>query len=254
MTMGLRVDVDSIADALAVPELLLLLNKYDSKATFFITTGPDETLRNISHYKGKSILNIPLKRYIPGFFHSMIRRNVESHPSLKSLINSGHEIGLHGYRHYEWMNFLHKKNRVEVSNMIETGCKLFEKEFGIPPRSFSSPGFTTSNEFLIALDEFGFDYSSDFYGFHPFYPQVGDKNLDTLQLPVSIPSPCEIQDSDEKILEKIKKLFKNKNFILYIHPSSELIYKRELLERILACTGNMLTLREIFENTANIRS
>lgn len=254
MTMGLRVDVDSIADAMAVPELLLLLKKFNSKATFFITTGPDETSRNISHYTGKNILSIPIKRYIPGLFHSIIRCNVESHPSLKNLIDSGHEIGLHGYRHYEWMNFLHKKNRVDIYTMIETGCKLFKKEFGILPRSFSSPGFTTSNEFLLALDEFGFDYSSDFYGFHPFYPQVGDKNFDTLQLPVSIPSPCEIKDRDEKILRNIKQLCKNEHFILYIHPSSELIYKRELLERILACIGNTLSLREIFENTANIRS
>ena len=254
MTMGLRVDVDSIADALAVPELLLLLEKFCSKATFFITTGPDETMRNISHYTGKNFLSIPIKRYIPGLFQSLIRRNVESHPSLKSLINSGHEIGLHGYRHYEWMNSLHRKNIIEISNMIQTGCKLFEKEFGIFPRSFSSPGFSTSNEFLIALDEFGFDYSSDFYGFHPFYPQAGDKKFNTLQLPVSIPSPCEIQDGDEKILRNIKQLCKDENFILYIHPSSELIYKRELLEKILAFTGNTLTLREIFENTANIRS
>ncbi len=149
---------------------------------------------------------------------------MESHPALRVLIDSGHEIGLHGYKHYDWMNFLHKKNRIEISNMIETGCKLFEKQFGIPPRSFSSPGFTTSKEYLLALDDFDFDYSSDFYGFHPFYPQVGDKKFDTLQLPVRIPSPC------------------------------ELLYKRELLERILECAGNTLTMREIFENTADIRS
>ncbi|MCX9025942.1 MAG: polysaccharide deacetylase family protein [Candidatus Methanoperedens sp.] len=252
--MGLRIDVDSIADALAVPELLLLLEKYDSKATFFITTGPDETTRNISHYTGKNLLGIPLKRYIPGFFQSMIRRNVESHPSLKGLINSGHEIGLHGYRHYEWMNFLHRNNRFEISNMIETGCKLFEKEFGIPPLCFSSPGFTTSKEYLHALDDFGFDYSSDFYGFHPFYPEVGDKKFDTLQLPVRIPSSCELKHDDEIILMKLKELCRKDHFIIYLHPSCELIYKRKLLESILGCAGKTLTLREIFENTANIRS
>jgi hypothetical protein len=138
--------------------------------------------------------------------------------------------------------------------MIETGCKLFEKEFSFRPRSFSSPGFTTSEEYLLALDDFGFDYSSDFYGFHPFYPQVADKKINTPQLPVSIPSPCELQDNDKKILENINKLSNNDHFILYIHPSCELLYKRKLLESILGCAGNTLTLREIFENTANIRS
>jgi undecaprenyl phosphate-alpha-L-ara4FN deformylase len=252
MTMGLRVDIDSIADALAVPELLFLLEKYDSKATFFITTGPDETMRNISHYTGKNFLSIPIKRYIPGLFQSLIQSNVESHPSLKNLINSGHEIGLHGYRHYEWMNFLHRKNRAQISKMIETGCKSFEKEFGIYSRSFASPGFTTCKEYLLALDDFGFDYSSDFYGFQPFYPEFGDKKFDTIQLPVNIPSPCEIQDEIEKILRNIRGLCKNDHFILYIHPSCELLYKRKLLESTLGCAGNTLTLREIFENTANI--
>ncbi len=254
MIMGLRIDVDSIADALAVPQLLDLLKKYDAKATFFITTGHDQTLKNISHYAGKNILRIPLKRYIPGFFQSMIRRNVESYPSIKLLIDSGHEIGLHGYRHYEWMNFLHKKNKTEISKMIETGCKLFEKEFGIPPRSFSSPGFATSKKYLLALDDFDFDYSSDFYGFHPFYPEAGDKKFDTLQLPVRIPSPCELQDDDEKIFGNIRELSKKDYFILYIHPSCELLYRRELLERILGSAGNTLTMRQIYEDTADIRS
>ncbi len=254
MTMGLRVDVDSITDAMAVPILLDLLKKYDSKATFFITTGPDQTLKNISHYAGKNLLRIPLKRYIPGFFQSMIRHNVESHPALRVLIDSGHEIGLHGYRHYEWMNFLHKKNKTDISKMIETGCKLFEKEFGFSPRSFSSPGFTTSKEYLLALDDFGFDYSSDFYGFHPFYPEAGDKNFDTLQLPIRIPSPCEFQDDDEKILGKINELCKKDHFILYIHPSCELLYRIELMERTLGAAGNTLTMRQIYENTANLRS
>lgn len=254
MTMGLRVDVDSIADAMAVPALLDLLKNFDSKATFFITTGPDQILMNVSHYAGKNLLNIPLKRYIPGFFHSILRHNVESHPSLGILINSGHEIGLHGYRHYEWMNFLHKKNMVEISNMIETGCKLFEKEFGASPRSFSSPGFATSEEYLFALDNFGFDYSSDFYGFHPFYPQVRDKKFDTIQLPVRIPSLGELQGNGEKILGTIKELSEKDHFILYIHPSCELLYRKELLKNILGCAGNTVALREIYENTADIRS
>lgn len=252
MTMGLRVDIDSIADAIAVPDLLLLLSKNDSRATFFISTGQDETFRNISHYKWKNLSKIPIKRYIPGLFQCMIRRNVESHPALKNLINSGHEIGLHGYKHYEWMNFIQEKNKGEISYMIEKGCELFEKEFGSPPRAFSSPGFTTSHEYLRALDDFGFDYSSDFYGFHPFYPETGDKKYETLQLPVRIPSLCEQHDNEEEILAKIKELCGKDHLILYIHPSCEAVYRRNLLEKILEFAGNTVTMREIFENITNI--
>ena len=252
MKAGLRVDVDCIADALALPALFDILERYDSRATFFIATGPDDTFRNIGHYAGKKIFDLPLRRYGMGFFHGLLKKHVESHPNLKILIDTDHEIGLHGYRHYEWMNFLQGKRREEVSTMISKGCELFENEFSFPPSSFASPGFRTSNEYFLALDDFGFDYSSDFYGDRVFYPEINGKSLKTMQVPVSMPSPGELGADDSYIITRVKELCKSEYFVFYIHPSYESVFKKNLLEQILNLTGGTITLSEIHENPSDI--
>lgn len=252
MNVGLRVDIDCIADAMAIPQLLEILEKYSSKATFFITTGPDETLRNAIHYSGKKFFNIPLKRYLPGFSRCLFKKNVEAHSDLKLLLDSGHEIGLHGYRHYEWMNFLNKKSKEDISEMISKGCDLFEQVFGYSPRCFASPGFKTSDHFLLALDEFGFKYSSDFYGDKVFYPEVNKNLLMTAQIPVSIPSLCELPENENKILLKIKELCSSKYSVFYIHPSCDPIFRKSLFEKILTFSGGTRTLLEIYENSSDI--
>ncbi|HLB69890.1 MAG: polysaccharide deacetylase family protein [Candidatus Methanoperedens sp.] len=252
MKAGLRVDIDCIADIIAVPLLINILGKYDSRATFFITTGEDGTLRNAFHYAGKKIFSLPFKRYCKGFFHSLFNRHVESHHNLKMLLETDHEIGLHGYRHYEWMSSLHAKSKEEITDMISEGCELFEHEFGFKPKSFSSPGFRTTKNYLLALDEFGFDYSSDFFGNKLFYPEIDGKSFKTMQVPVSMLSPGELGVDDSKILMQGKELHKNGYFVFYIHPSYEPIYKRNLFEEILRCTGGSRTLSEIYENPPDI--
>ncbi len=252
MKAGLRVDVDCIADALALPALLDILEKHESKGTFFISTGPDDTLHNIGHYTGKRIFDIPFSRYGKGFFQALLGTHVETHRNIKKLISSGHEIGLHGYKHYEWMSQLQQKSKEEISNMISKGCELFERAFAFTPTSFASPGFQTSREYLLALDDFSFDYSSDFYGHGVFLPEIGDGRLRTSQVPVSMPSPGE-SGADDDILDRIKKL-RTDYFVFYIHPSCEAVFKKNLLERILGLTGGTTTLSEIHANSSDIRA
>ncbi len=252
MNAGLRVDIDCFADVLALPSLIDVLDKHDARATFFIATGKDETFRNIGHYTGQKVFDIPIRRYCRGLFHNVFKSHLESHEYLKMLLDTDHEIGLHGYRHYEWMNFLRMKSREEISLMISNGCELFEHEFGFKPRSFASPGFQTSDNYLLALDEFGFDYSSDFYGNGFFHPEINGKKLKTVQVPVSMPSPGEMGLDDNKILMRIKEQCKEKYVVLYIHPSCEAVIKKNLLEQIINLTGYTRTLSEMHENPSDL--
>jgi peptidoglycan/xylan/chitin deacetylase (PgdA/CDA1 family) len=252
MNVGLRVDVDCIADALAIPQLLDILKKYDSKATFFIATGPDDTLRNAFHYTGKRIFKIPLKRFFSGMGQCILKKHVESNRNLKLLLDEGYEIGLHGYMHYEWMNFLNVKSKEDISDMISRGCDLFEHEFGSLPRSFASPGFKISDQFLRVLDDFGFDYSSDFLGDRIFYPIVNNNTLNTAQVPISMPSLCELPEDENKILGRVKKLCSGKYSVFYIHPSCEPIFRKNLFQNILSYAGGTKTLSEIYENSSDI--
>ncbi len=245
MKAGLRVDVDCIADALALPALLDILERYESCATFFIATGPDDTFRNVWHYAGKKVFDLPFRRYRMSFFQGLLNRRVESHRNLKMLRETDHEIGLHGYRHYEWMNLLYKKSKEEISSMISKGCESFKREFGFTPVSFASPGFRTSDQYLLSLDEFGFDYSSDFYGDRLFYPEINGKRLKTMQVPVSMLSPGELGLDDSAILTKVREFRRRGYFVFYVHPSYEPVFKKNLLEQILNLTGGTRTLSEM---------
>ncbi len=252
MKAGMRIDVDCAADAAAIPTLLDILKRHEAKATFFITTGPDDTIRNLHHYTGRKMIGLPLRRHFRGFFHSLLRKHVESHDGLKMLLDSGHEIGLHGYRHYEWLNYLHLKNREEISENISKGCDLFEQEFGFAPKSFASPGFMTSDQYLLALDDFGFDYASDFYGNRIFYPEINGKKLKTAQVPVSMTSPGELCIDDNKVLMQVKEYYNKGYFVFYIHPSYESVFRKDLLEQIFSFTGSIRTLSEIHENSSDL--
>lgn len=254
---GLRIDIDCVRDAETLPVLLDMLNGHGIKATFFVTTGPDDIARNM-----KNCLN-PLnlfrkkafKRYRLTIFNGLVfKRQVQESKNLDLILDAGHELGLHGYDHYNWMNHLDSKSVEELGALISRGCELFEQAFGFYPKSFASPGFTVNSRFLSALDDFGFRYSSDFVGGQAFYPksEIEGKVCRTLQIPVSMRSIGEQEESglrDNQILKAVMdRLSCSKYFVLYCHPSYEPVFKPALLERVLKCveeTAKIVTLGKI---------
>ena len=254
---GLRVDIDCVRDAESLPVLLDMLNGYGIKATFFVATGPDNIARNMTN--NINPLNLirkkAFKRYGLTIFNGLVfKRQVQESKNIGLILDAGHELGLHGYDHYNWMNHLDSKSTEELSALISRGCELFEQAFGFYPKSFASPGFTVNSRFLRVLDNFGFSYSSDFVGEKAFYPEIeiGGTVCRTLQIPVSMRSIGELNDdglSDNQILEgAMDKLSRSSHFVFYCHPSYEPVFKPALIEHVLKCMeepSKIVTLGEI---------
>ena len=254
---GLRIDIDCVRDAETLPILLDMLNRHGIKATFFVATGPDSIARNM-----KSCIN-PLnlirkkafKRYGLTLFNGLVfKRQVQESKNIGMVLDAGHELGLHGYDHYNWMNHLDSKSTEEVSALISRGCELFEQAFGVYPKSFASPGFKVNSRFLSVLDNFEFSYSSDFVGEKAFYPEVEieSKVCRTLQIPVSMRSIGEQEESglsDNQILKAVMdRLSRPSPFVFYCHPSYEPVFKPALLEHVLMCmeeTSKIVTLEKM---------
>ena len=102
----MRIDIDSVRDVKAVPKTLELLERHEVKASFFVATGTDETYKNHRHYLNpKRFLSATwMQRYgLDAFAGLLTRRDVQSSKGLGLIQKEGHELGLHGYGHYEWM-------------------------------------------------------------------------------------------------------------------------------------------------------
>lgn len=252
--VGLRVDIDTVKDAEVLPVLLEILDEYDLKATFFVTTGRDNLAKNLKNYRNplRLIKKIPQYGLTSVLYSLILKREVQESRNLNLILDKGHELGLHGYDHYTWMNYPDSFTKERIRDFISNGCERVEKAFGCYPNSFASPGFKTNSSFLSVLEAFRFKYSSDFIGEKAFYPEINGKRMKTLQVPVSMRSFGELEDKglgDKQIFEVTIEAFSRLEFfVLYLHPSYEPIFKRLLLERVLTYLvdhSKVVTMRQI---------
>lgn len=242
--IGVRIDIDTLRDARMLPVTLAFLEKHGIRASFFVTTGVDETFRNFRHYlkPWKLLSRNIVRRFGLGMFSGLLtKKEVQKLGRFDIVLEQGHELGLHGYNHFAWMNHLDNKSKEELSSWISKGCELFEKSFGFYPECFAAPGFKTSTSFLEVLDEFSFRYSSDFTGGKPFYPSLNGHKLKTLQMPVSLSIG---EHEDQEALRLLRKQVACGYAVFYFHPSHEPIFRKSLLEKALVLAQGAVPLGE----------
>lgn len=92
--------------------------------------------------------------FVPGWV-------IERYPSLvRTLLENGHEIGLHGYVH-ERSNELTKQEEADV---LGFALEAYRKEVGCTPRGWRAPSFAFSRHSLDLLVDAGFEYDSSLMG------------------------------------------------------------------------------------------
>ncbi len=170
----------------------------------------------------------------------------EKHPEMiKKIYDEGHEIASHGYSHMQ----LFKLGKDRFEDELDRSIKILSKITGEKPRGFRSPSFSLDNSTGWALDvleKYNFSYDSSVF---PVY--AGLYGIPNAPLTIYKPSKDDItqEDSEGKIIEfplslinhnhikipisggfylrtlptwylkrAIKKVSKERPFILYIHP------------------------------------
>jgi undecaprenyl phosphate-alpha-L-ara4FN deformylase len=188
--VGLRIDVDTVGGfARGVVPLVRLLDSLHINATFFIVSGEDSPLSGFARLfseKGFPHRVLKLRRSICQATFSKGGAGVKE--SIHAIKESKHELALHGFHHFRWQLQLKEWGVERISREIENGRESFRLLTGAYPPAFAAPGWETSDLFFKALDSFGFSYASDTRGSHPFYPRVDDRCMDTLQIPVTLPT------------------------------------------------------------------
>jgi len=239
-TFTLRVDLESdkgIKEGL--PKLLDLLKRYDLKASFYLVMGGESNIFDIFKYKGKmkssaerkiKVWSLRDKIRVVLLPKDFVKENKKI---LGRILDEGHELGIHGWKHRAWTRGLDKIN---IKEHLVKAKRKYIKYFGKTLVSFSSPGFNTNKGVLKFLELGKIKYISDFpgekiknYGKIKNIPMtiLGENKTPIIEYLISK------DKNDGEILEYMKKQIKEKKLVsFYIHGLFEARFKLNLLEEI----------------------
>jgi undecaprenyl phosphate-alpha-L-ara4FN deformylase len=205
--IGLKVDVDTLRGTReGVPRLMALLRRLGLDATFYFSVGPDHT--------GRAMRRVFRK----GFAQKVARTSVLKHYGLKTLLygvllpgpdigrsagavmrsvrDSGFEVGLHTYDHVRWQDYVAKATAAWTRMEFERGLEAFQRVFGCLPQSHAAAGWQINSHGLELEREYGLRYASDTRGGPPFFPVLAQGASSCPQLPTTLPTFDEILGVD----------------------------------------------------------
>ncbi len=258
MSFVFRVDLESskgISEGL--PRLLDLLKEYDFKASFYLTMGGESNLFEILKYRGGNKGFSERKIKVFSFFEKLRmvlfpRDFVKNNSSiLKRIIEEGHELGIHGWKHRRWTRGLEKIN---IAKDLDLAIEKYTSLFGKKPTSFASPAFRINEQVLSELKKRNINIIS-----HSSSDIKVPKGM--INIPVTIKgrnnspiieSMTEENYSDVEILGYIKsEIKKNKISVVYVHGLYECIQRLDLIKNILEHLKNSKTPVKTIEEIAN---
>jgi len=243
--LAVKVDVDTERGTrLGVPDLVRLLRECDVPACFLFSLGPDNTGRAISRV------------FRPGFFGKVSRTNVVQLYGVRTLLNGtllpaphigrrheavlrqtrdlGFEVGIHCYDHYRWQAMSLEAVRAEFGRARAE----FARIFGTAARTAGAPGWQAGANSRQVYDEAGLHYSSDARGAAPFWPRIGDRVFQTVEIPSTLPTFDELlgrpEYPDDRIVPHYLSLLReDRPNVLTIHAEIEGMGKRDLFRELL---------------------
>lgn len=195
--LSFKIDVDTYEGMHSgVPKLLELLGRFQVKATFFLSFGPDNA--------GKAIWNIFRQK---GFFKKMLRtkaaklygwRTVLSGTLLPARLiaaalpnlvcqirDAGHEVGVHAWDHRFWQDHLTTLSEDAIAAQFAKSCDAFTRILNTKPKAVAAPGWQLTQKSLKVEDRLELLYASDLRNGEPCYPSLEGYQAQTLQIPTT---------------------------------------------------------------------
>ncbi len=212
--LALKIDVDTYRGTReGVPRLVELLQRHNAQATFFFSLGPDHT--------GRAIKRV----FRPGFVGKVSRTSVVKHYGIKTLLYgtllpapdigkkcadimrmvsaAGFEVGIHCYDHIRWQDYVANQDMEWTRREMQRAVDRFTEIFGEAPHAHAAAGWQINRHALRLMQRYGFDYSSDTRGTHPFIPTWQAEIIACPQLPTTLPTMDELMNRDGVTLDNI---------------------------------------------------
>jgi peptidoglycan/xylan/chitin deacetylase (PgdA/CDA1 family) len=235
----IRIDLESqkgIADGL--PKLLALFRKTNTKASFYLVMGGESNLfdvvKNRKKMKSAAMRTIKVFSFAEKLRMLLLPINFtrKNEKVLKEIIEDGHELGLHGFKHREWTRGL---ENINIKKRIIQMRQVYREMFGIEPKSFTAPGFNTNNNVIDELEKQGITHISD-YDEEKYLGKIknvpmtlkGEYNTPFIEYWVGQGK------TDDQISDIFKERIKNRKIVsFYLHGLYEGRFKIKLLRRLI---------------------
>jgi len=214
MQLALKIDVDTYRGTVeGVPRLIDALQRHNAQATFFFSLGPDHT--------GRAIKRV----FRPGFLGKVSRTSVVEHYGIKTLLYgtllpapdigkkcadimrmvrvAGFEAGIHCYDHIRWQDYVAHKDAEWTRRELQRAVDRYTEIFSEAPLAHAAAGWQMNRHAFRLMQRFGFKYSSDTRGTHPFIPTWQAEIIACPQLPTTLPTLDELMNRDGITLDNI---------------------------------------------------
>lgn len=203
ITAGLRIDVDTLRGTrLGVPNMLHVLARYRTHATFFFSVGPDNMGRHLRRLMRPAFLIKMLRSRAAGLYGWDIVLRGTLWPGsvigpscsdiFRRTVNKGHEIGLHGWDHHHWQVKVASMTAEAVRIELQKGKEMLEQLVDTPIFCSAAPGWRCTDTVLRGKENFDFHYNADCRGYSIFYPKIKGVQLTQPQIPVTLPTYDEL--------------------------------------------------------------
>jgi len=208
MDVALKVDIDTLRGTQeGVPNLLRLLDKYQVRASFLFSLGPDHT--------GRALKRI----FRPGFLAKVSRTSVTSHYGYRTLLygtllpgpniskrcaailnsvkDAGHEVGIHCYDHVKWQDYVANKDQDWTKKELQKACAAFRDVYGFDAKVHGAAGWQINPATIELQQQLGFSYASDVRGHCAFIPHFNQVTSNVIQIPTTLPTLDELIGTGE---------------------------------------------------------
>ncbi|MBW2088118.1 MAG: 4-deoxy-4-formamido-L-arabinose-phosphoundecaprenol deformylase [Deltaproteobacteria bacterium] len=203
MILGLRIDVDTFRGTRdGIPRLRKILGRYEIRATFYLTVGPDNMGRHLFRlFKPEFIVKMVRSSAPRLYGWDIVFKGVlwpgpligkKLGKTIATLKDGGHEIGLHAWDHHAWQTRIEKMNKTGVRKHLKKASDTLFEITGEKAVTSAVPGWRSTDTSLEVKEEFGFLYNSDCRGDSVFFPLVSGKKLSVPQVPVTLPTYDEV--------------------------------------------------------------
>jgi undecaprenyl phosphate-alpha-L-ara4FN deformylase len=222
--LALKIDVNNYRGTrVGVPRLVDALQRHQVQASFFFTLGKDRTGRGVKRI------------FHPGFLSKASRISVWKHYGIQTMLygtllpapdigrkcadimrsvrDAGFEVGIHCYDHIKWQYQLANKDMEWTKREMQRAADRFIEIFGMASKSHAAAGWQLNRHALRLMQHFGFNYTSDTRGTHPYIPTWNAEIIACPQLPTTLPTLDELINRDgitlDNVAEHLLQMTKN---------------------------------------------